>query len=145
VRYAKNLQDTDPIDNIPDPYVIVQATSSTGSHSKQTPYNRETLNPTWNTVLNFGCRRWVPFIELQVWDKDEPRNDNDSMSTKQKLTLLPGNHLNNTHEAYGSGYLIFDYDFVIKNECSSNPCHNGGTCINGCGGSLGHRDHNNYN
>jgi len=79
----------DPVDNIPDPYVIVQATSSTGSHSKQTPYNRETLNPTWNTVLNFGCRRWVPFIELQVWDKDEPRNDNDSMSTKQKLTLLP--------------------------------------------------------
>jgi len=50
VRYAKNLEDTDPVDNIPDPYVIVQATSSTGSHSKQTPYNRETLNPTWNTV-----------------------------------------------------------------------------------------------
>jgi len=50
VRYAKNLQDTDPVDNIPDPYVIVQATSSTGSHSKQTPHNRETLNPTWNTV-----------------------------------------------------------------------------------------------
>ena len=30
--------------------------------------------------------------------------------------------------------MIFDYDFVLKNECSSNPCQNGGTCINGCAG-----------
>ena len=54
VRYAKNLQDTDPTGNIPDPYVIVQATSSTGSHSKHTPCKPETVNATWNTVLNFG-------------------------------------------------------------------------------------------
>ena len=132
VRYGKNLQDTDPTGNIPDPYVIVQATSSTGSHSKHTPCKRETVNATWNTVLNFGCRRWAPFIELQVWDDDEPRND--AMSTKQKVTLSPGNHLNNVHNASGSGYMIFDYDFVLSNECSSDPCKNGGTCINGCTG-----------
>jgi len=134
VRNAKNLQDTDPTDNIPDPYVIVEATSSTGSHSKQTACKRGTVNPTWNTVLNFGCRRWVPFIELQVWDADELRNGDDNISTKQKIQLLPGNHSNNSHKAYGRGYMIFDYDFVLKNECSSNPCQNGGTCINGCAG-----------
>ena len=134
IRYARNLQDTDPIWNAPDPYVIVEATSSTGSHSKQTACKRGTVNPTWKTVLNFGCRRWVPFIELKVWDADELRNGDDNISTKQKIQLLPGNHSNNSHKAYGRGYMIFDYDFVLKNECSSNPCQNGGTCINGCAG-----------
>ena len=55
VRYARNLQDTDPVWNSPDPYVIVDATSSEGSHSKQTCYIDGTENPTWNSDLYFGC------------------------------------------------------------------------------------------
>ena len=131
VRYARNLQDTDPIWNAPDPYVIVEATSSTGSHKKQTSYIGGTVNPTWNTVLNFGCRRWVKYIELQVWDSDIDADD--EMSRKQKTTLSVGNHQNNRHNAFGSGYMIFDYNLVLDgNECSTNPCQNGGTCVDGC-------------
>ena len=37
------------------------------------------------------------------------------------------------HIAYGSGYMIFDYNFFFDgNECSTNPCQNGGTFIDGC-------------
>ena len=134
VRYARNLQDTDPIWNAPDPYVIVEATSSTGSHSKQTSYVDGTVNPTWNKVLNFGCRRWVKYIELQVWDSDSGfLGGDDEMSSKQKKTLSIGNHQSNRLNAFGSGYLIFDYSLVLDgNECSSNPCRNGGTCVDGC-------------
>ena len=134
VRYARNLQDTDPIWNAPDPYVIVEATSSTGSHKKQTSYIGGTVNPTWNTVLNFGCRRWVKYIELQVWDSDSGfTGGDDEMSSKQKTTLSVGNHQSNRHNAFGSGYMIFDYNLVLDgNECSTNPCQNGGTCVDGC-------------
>ena len=134
IRYARNLQDTDPIWNAPDPYVIVEATSSTGSHSKRTSYVGGTVNPTWNTVLNFGCRRWVKYIELQVWDSDSGfLGGDDEMSSKQKKTLSIGSQQNNRLNAFGSGYLIFDYSLVLDgNECSSNPCRNGGTCVDGC-------------
>ena len=133
VRYARNLQDTDPIWNDPDPYVIVEATSLTGSHKKQTSDIGGTVNPTWNTVLNFGCRRWK-YIELQVWDSDSWfTGADDEMSSKQKTTLSVGNHQSNGHNAFGSGYMIFDYNLVLdNNECSSNPCQNGGTCVDGC-------------
>jgi len=93
--------------------VIVEATSSTGSHSKQTSYIGGTVNPTWNTVLNFGCRRWVKYIELQVWDRDSGfTGGEDEISRKQKTTLSVGNHQNNRHNAFGSGYMIFDYSLV---------------------------------
>ena len=131
VRYACDLDDTDPWFNSPDPYVIVDATSSERPHTLQTNYISGTQNPTWNTVLNFGCRRWANFLELQVWDDD--RYYDDEMSAKQRTTLLPGSHRDNRHTAYGSGHMIFDYDFVLDgNECSSNPCQNGGTCVDGC-------------
>ena len=134
VRYARNLEDTDPWLNSPDPYVIVEATSSEGSHSRQTHYISGTENPTWNSNLNFGCRRWVNFITLQVFDDDDGfTGGDDEMSSKQKTTLQPGNHVDNRHNTNGGGYLIFDYNFKVDgNECSTNPCQNGGTCVDGC-------------
>ena len=131
VRYAMNLEDTDPVWNSPDPYVSVEASSSEGPHSKNTPYISGTQNPTWNSVLNFGCRRWVNFITLQIWDDDY--NADDEMSTTQRKNIEPGNHLNNRVDANGGGYLIFDYNFRVDgNDCSTNPCQNGGTCVDGC-------------
>ena len=135
VRYARNLQDTDPVWNSPDPYVIVEATSSTGTITRSTNYIDGTVDPTWNSVLNFGCQRWVSYIELQVWDSDSGFTfGDDEMSSKQRTNLIPGNHQNNRHNAFGSGYTIFDYNFVVDgNECmGTNPCQNGGTCIDGC-------------
>ena len=134
VRYARNLKDTDPIFDSPDPYVIVEATGSTGSRTKQTRNIGGTMDPTWNTVLNFGCQRWVKYIEFQVWDSDSGFTfGDDEMSTKQKVTLSPGNHDNNRHNAYDSGYMIFDYNFALDgSECSTNPCRNGGSCVDGC-------------
>ena len=135
VRYARNLQDTDPIWNSPDPYVKVEAISSTGSHALSTSYIDGTQNPTWNSNLNFGCRRWANVIQLQVWDSDSGfTGGDDEMSDKQETTLALGNHYSNRHSAHGSGYLIFDYSFIADgNECSgSNPCRNGGICVDGC-------------
>ena len=134
VRYARNLQDTDPVWNSPDPYVKVEATSSAGSHAMSTNYIGGTQNPTWNSVLNFGCRRWANYVQLQVWDSDGGfTGGDDEMSTKQKTTISLGNHQNNRHSAYGNGYLIFDYKFIADgNECSTNPCRNGGICVDGC-------------
>ena len=131
VRYASNLQDTDPIFNSPDPYVTVKAISSVGSHSLNTPHIYGTQSPTWNTVLNFGCQRWVKHILLQIWDEDG--NLDDAMSTEEMKEIQFGNHQNISHSAYGGGYLIYDYNFVLDgDDCSPNPCQNGGTCVNGC-------------
>ena len=132
VRHARNLDDTDGWFNDPDPYVIVYAVSSGRTVERRTDYIQGTENPTWNSVLNFGCGRWANFLELQVWDAD-PGSD-DAMSARQRTTLLHGNHRSNRHNAYGSGYMIFDYNFVLDgNQCRYNPCRNGGTCVDGCG------------
>ena len=109
----------------------MNALGSDKTHTKQTDYIRGTVNPTWNTNLNFGCRSWEKFLILQVWDSDY--NADDPISKKQKITLSPGNHQDNRREAYSSGYMIFDYNFVVDSEeCSTNPCWNGGTCVDGC-------------
>lgn len=48
--------------------------------------------------------------------------------SNQEITWEIGMHSTN-----GGGYLIFDYNFRIGgNECSTNPCQNGGTCVDGC-------------
>lgn len=131
VRYARNLDDTDPWLNSPDPYVRVEASSSEGPHRKDTHYIDGTQNPTWNSVLNLGCRRWINFITLQIWDSDYDADD--AMSSRQKTTIQPGSHTDNRLSAHGSGYLIYDYNFRVDgNECSTNPCQNGGTCVDGC-------------
>ena len=47
-------------------------------------------NPTWNSNLNFGCRRWVNFITLHVFDDDEGfTGGDDDMSSELKTTLQP--------------------------------------------------------
>ena len=134
VRYARNLQDTDPAFNSPDPYVTVTAISSTGSQSLSTLHIYGTQNPTWNTVLNFGCQNWVKNIFLQVWDEDNSYMDSDdAMSTLELKEIELGSHQNNNHSAYGNGNLVYDYNFVLDGDnCSPNPCQNGGVCVDGC-------------
>ena len=76
--------------NDPDPYVIVYAVSSGRTIERRTHRIRGTENPTWNSVLNFGCGMWANFIELQVWDEDT--GSDDAMSRRQRTTLRSGIH-----------------------------------------------------
>ena len=55
------------------------------------------------------------------------------MSNKETVFVQSGLHQNRRHQALDSGYLIYDYNMIRDgNECSGNPCRNGGTCRDGC-------------
>lgn len=119
---------TDPPWNWPDPYVTVSALISDNTHTKSTNHISGAVAPTWDTVLNFGCQNWESFLILQIWDSDIFYDD--KMSTKQKIVLSSGNHLDNRHNAYDSGHMIFDYNFTLDvDECATAPCQNGATCM----------------
>ena len=134
VKYARNLKDTDPAFDSPNPYVAVTAISSTGPQFLSTAYIYGTQNPTWTKVLNFGCQKWVKQIFIQVWDEDNSYvTSDDAMSALEMKNIEPGSHQNNNHTTYGNGYLIYDYAFVLDgDDCSPNPCQNGGICVDGC-------------
>ena len=134
IRYARSLRDTDPIWNDPDPYVRVKARYSTGGVSTATTRDiGGTTNPTWNQWLNFGCRKYA-YFEIQVWDEDSGfTGSDDAMSNSELVFVQPGNHYSQRHNAHGSGYLIYNYNFILDgNECISSPCQNGGTCVDLC-------------
>jgi hypothetical protein len=135
VRYAKDLKDTDPSGNNPDPYVIVEAVTATGKQTQETGTKGGTTNPTWDTELKFGCQGWLDHIYLQIWDADGGfLGGDDKMSSHEEKKIYSGNHKSNRINAYDNGYLIFDYNFVLdSNDCISNPCRNGGTCVDECG------------
>ncbi|XP_064402748.1 zinc metalloproteinase nas-14-like [Halichondria panicea] len=131
IRYARNLRDTDPWLNDPDPYVRVQARRSSGYVVTQSTRDIPgTTNPTWNQWLNFGCQKWKNF-EMQVWDDDIFRDD--KMSNKELILMSLGNQYSQKHNAYDSGYLYYDYKLIRDiNDCIPNRCRNGGTCIDQC-------------
>ena len=135
IRYAHNLQDTYyPYWNDPDPYVRVRAGYSTGDVASQsTLIMGGTTNPTWNQWLYFSCSSYV-YFEIQIWNEDSWfTGSDDAMSDKEFIFVQSGTHNNQRHNAHGSGYLIYDYNFIVDgNECSPNPCRNGGTCIDQC-------------
>ena len=57
LRFAQNLPDTDHVTQYPDPYVCVTAVDdSRNKVTKLTVRKPNTLNPTWNQILNFGRR-----------------------------------------------------------------------------------------
>ena len=131
LRYARRLQDTDPIYNSPDPYVRVVVVRSDGVETaRNTRVIGGTQNPTWNQWINFGCQEWAVF-NIQIKDDDYTGGDDD-MSHKETVFVQSGVH-NKRHQAYGSGYLIYTYHMIRDgNECSRNPCRNGGRCIDRC-------------
>ena len=135
IRYARNLPDTDPIWNDPDPYVNVSVIKPDGNeYSKKTDTKRGTRNPTWNTLLdmrNGGCE-WVGF-KVQIWDDDI--SFDDRMSDQIHIYAMSGYHSNIKICASNScsGYLYIDYDLIPDRKvCSTNPCLNGGTCNDLC-------------
>ena len=112
VRYARNLSDTDPILNNPDPYVVVEAfTSDTSSTSRRTSVKRGTTNPTWNEVLCMSGREFARLIKVQVFDDDDICYD-DEMSTAEYIDLLQYSQSDIRHCVTSdcSAYLILDIE-----------------------------------
>ena len=133
IRYARNLPDTDPISNKPNPYVRISAvTSSGGQLIKQTSSKSGTTNPTFNQMLEFGGNTWQ-FFRIRVWDSNGGlTGKDDPMTQSQTIPIRSGSYTNQIHCASTScrGFLRFDYTLIPDGtECSPNPCRNGGICI----------------
>ena len=130
-RFACNLRDTDPIFDRPDPYVHIRADrSDSGIVTRTSRHITGTTRPTWNQWINFGCQRWHSMF-VQVLDRDNNRDD--VMSTEEWRKLTTGTPSYIRHAAHGSGYMYYDYRLTVdRNNCSLNPCRNGGTCRDGC-------------
>ena len=135
IKYARNLPDPDGWWGRPDPYVKVVAVKPSGTqYTKTTRYKKNTYNPTWNSRLdmrNGGCE-WTHF-KVRIWDHDVGRDD--AISTEQTFDVTSGFHSDVKHCTSNScnGYMYFDYRLTPDgNECSSNPCQNGGTCYDVC-------------
>ena len=131
IRYAHDLADTDPIWNQPDPYTHVEAIQSNAvSVQKRTRTISGTRNPTWNRVFGFVCTSWNSLL-IQI--NDEDLDADDFLSDSIWIFVNPGHHSDNKLTFSQGGYLIYNYNFIVDgNECSPNPCRNGGTCQDGC-------------
>ena len=119
VRYARNLPDTDPIWNDPDPYVCVGVTSPTGSIRYQySNVKSGTRNPTWNTwiSLSLSQRSFSNRITVQVFD-DDVTHDDAMSNNPESFDISSGYHSRIRHCVANScrAFLIFDYE-VLPNK-----------------------------
>ncbi len=135
IRFARHLRDTDPIWNKPDPYVQVEGYNVvTEPDRRRSNIVSGTTHPTWNEIIDYGCNRWS-LMTLQV--KDNDGRSSDLMSDKHWIQLNTGYYYYHRREAYDRGYFIFDYALTIdRDDCSPNPCRNGGSCVDKCTGYL---------
>ena len=131
IRYARNLRDTDLIFNRSNPYVRITAVRSGSSTvTRTTKHISGTTGPTYNQWVDFSCQRWNSML-LQIWNRDTNRDD--ALSNVERKVLATGSHSYIRHAAHGSGYIYYDYQLTVdRNNCSPNPCLNGGTCRDGC-------------
>ena len=80
---------------------------------------------------------WV-ILKVQIWDKDNGEDEELSEPEYIEVSLSSQCSLVEDHKhcAYGSNcdaYLYLSYEVVPDgDECSSNPCLNGGTCTDEC-------------
>ena len=138
MRYAFHLKTIGSPPRDPNPYVSAKVESTEGPYIQTTNVEYDRTFPLWYTNLNFGCRKWSRHIDLQILHSNSGGQDT-ALSAEEIVKITPTNSIHlqwstaNQHNAYGNGFLIYDYKFLIDgNECSSNPCQNGGTCVDGC-------------
>ena len=130
VRNANNLPDTAPWPyGLPEPYVRVTAIDNNGNKIVKTSSQKHGTSPTWNQLLDFGGREWQ-FFRIKVLDDDGWLSDD--MTLSETVPIESGYHSSLKHclePNQCSGYLTYDYNLILDgNECSPNPCKNGGTC-----------------
>ena len=132
VLRATNLPDTDGFfSGDPDPFTRVTAIQGLSLASKT--QNTDTIggneNPIWNQVLSFGCGQWR-FIEVSVWDSDS--GGDDQLIPVRRFPICNTGRCSITYSS-SEATLFFDIEVIpqqLQNECaSSNPCLNGGTCV----------------
>ena len=132
IKSASNVKDTDIKD--PEPYARVTAVSYAGSRKTlRTSSKDDTRFPIWNQWLTLGYRSsgWKHF-QVEVWDDDGPNNADDRVMRATTFVVTPGYHQGICHcSSRDGGCIHLDYRLVADdNNCSPNPCHNGGTCSN---------------
>ena len=128
VRFAINLPDTDGRSNLPDPYVQIEVKKPDGTAvPMKTSSIPGTVDPTWDDWLDMGGCSFVGF-SVQVWDED--LSNDDEMSELEFIAVFAVKHCVTSS---CDSYLLLDSELTEdETECSPNPCHNGGTCIEGC-------------
>ena len=89
IEMAKNLPSRD------DPYVLVTAYDDNGNSETQTTnYLLDEGNPVWNTKLRFGKRTNWQYIDVSVWDHDEPSTrdpyPDDQLTANQSFSVNQG-------------------------------------------------------
>ena len=126
VRSASNLQSNGG-KSIPSPYVQIMAVYATNRFIiKNTETRENNMNPTWNEEVNMGGNTFRAFFNIHIRDA----NTRAAISDPQTIPLRPGGPHSHTHHAYGDGSLQLVYTRNIDgNECSPNPCLNGGSCF----------------
>jgi hypothetical protein len=133
IRYGVNLPD---MDNWPggdsDPYADITLVTNTGStiHKVSNTIDGNN-NPTWNQWIDFGSGVFQ-YFKIKLYDSDSGFNfGDDRMDSSTVTTITPGTHTGLRHCTSNActGYMIYDYTFQLDgNDCSPNPCHNGGIC-----------------
>ena len=89
----------------------------------------ETQIPTWNQMIYMGENNWQ-FFRIQVWNETEEDFAN-ALSMSETVPVTQGNHsmLKHCIDVDCASYVYFSYSLLEDvDECSSNPCQNGGTC-----------------
>ena len=111
VKIGRNLPDTDPWHNSPDPYIKITAVDSYGSkYIKNTRVISGTTNPNWNEELVFYDFEWK-FFRIQAWDSDSFfTGGDDKMSVSETIVISGGEHQNTLHCIDNCfGFVGFDY------------------------------------
>ncbi len=133
VRYARNLIDTDPLFNDPDPYVRITAVDANGRQVVRSSSKKDgTTNPTWNEWVEFSGKEWQ-FFRIRIWDDDKGLTGGDDFISMSETIVPTGGYRSFRKHCVNTackGYLYYDYNLIVDGkECSPHRCFNGGTCI----------------
>ena len=109
------MPDTDPVLNLPDPYVKFTIVDSRGNkHYRQTSVQGGTTSPSWNEWVYVQQLEWQ-FFRIRIWDDDNFLTfEDDPMSMSQTIVVQSGVHTNIRHcvDTSCSGYVTLGYRFL---------------------------------
>ena len=115
VKRGTTLEDTDPVNNDPDPYVKLISVDSEGNkHTRRTSIISDTVNPVWNEWIFLTEREWQ-YFRISVWDDDNFLTfRDDEISISQTIAAEAGQHpdLKHCENTRCRGFVTFDYNII---------------------------------
>ena len=113
-----------------DPYIKITCMDLEGDITeKETSVKWNERNPNWDEWLDMGAGDFQ-YYRIRVWEYDGAVNT--PMSLSQTVMIdKEMNQMDLKHcvDTSCSAYVNFNYNFIEDgDECSPNPCQNGGTC-----------------